>query len=174
VKARSAPPPEIVLTSPTGSAEGRTISLLRHAFPGLRRPLFSRPSRGAAAACAQISASIALTAFALVSCATPSAPSALGTTAPSSAHLDLINLSPVTWRVVFATHDGRETRVAEVPANTTTALTLAPGAYTLTQTALTGLPTATASRQLPATFVAGETYHWPLVTLLTGTDASAP
>ncbi len=148
-------------------------------FSVLHRLHSSRPSRGSASARVRLSASLTLATctlatFAFLGCATPSAPAALGTPAPTFAHLDLINLSPVAWRVVFATPDRREARVAEVPAHTTTALTLAPGDYTLTQTALTGLTTATASRQLPATFVAGETYRWPLVTLLTGTDPSAP
>lgn len=106
-------------------------------------------------------------------CATPAPPPPPPAAVARLAHLELVNLSPCAWRIAFTHTAGRETHIAEVPALSTITLTLAPGDYTLTQTALDGLPPSVSTRRFPATFAAGETYRWPLVTLLTG-NAAAP
>ncbi|MBC7369408.1 MAG: hypothetical protein H7343_21790 [Undibacterium sp.] len=109
----------------------------------------------------------------LSGCATPT-PTPATPTSSNSTHLDLVNLSPCAWRIVFTDAADREAYLAHVPANATVTLALAPGDYTLTQTALANLPLSVSTRQFPASFAPGETYRWPLVTLLTGTAGSAP
>lgn len=65
-------------------------------------------------------------------------------------------------------------RSLEIPARTTRSFTLPADTYTINQTALDSLPPAAASRQFTATFAPGESYRWPLATLLTGPAEPAP
>jgi hypothetical protein len=53
-------------------------------------------------------------------------------------------------------------------------VTLAPGDYRVTQTALDGVPAATATTRFELQVTAGATYGWALATLLTGPDGAAP
>lgn len=81
----------------------------------------------------------------------------------------MVNLSACAWRVVFTSPGGHEVSNQQIPLGETRTVTLPAGDYTITQTALSGLPTASATRRLPLALASGDTYRWPLATLLTTT-----
>jgi len=89
--------------------------------------------------------------------------------------VEIVNLSPGSWRIDLsgATLDAPPRRL-EIPSRATRSFTLPADTYTITQTALGSLPPAAASRQFTATFAPGESYRWPLATLLTGPAEPAP
>ena len=112
----------------------------------------------------------------LFSACDPSPPSPVKSSAASRpVAFEIVNLSPGSWRIDLSGATPKAPpRSLEVPSRATRSFTIPAGTYTITQTALDSLPPAAASRQFTATFAPGETYRWPLATLLTGPAESAP
>lgn len=80
------------------------------------------------------------------------------------ARLVVHNLTDYEWRVTVTPAGGGIPVVTNLAARQTVALTLAGGDYRLEQRAMkTG---ADLQRHVPVTVAAGQTYDWPLVTLL--------
>lgn len=102
-----------------------------------------------------------------------SAPSAQTTAGARPAVLVMENLGPCAWEIT-AVPTGQAARHVAVPVGETVRLELPAGACEITQEALAGLDTADASRQFAMSLVAGETYHWRLVTLATVRHAATP
>ncbi len=87
----------------------------------------------------------------------------------------MVNLSPCSWRLTFTgSAPASPARTIEVASRAAARITLPADNYTITQTAENLLPPAAASRRFTATFAPGESYRWPLATLLTGAAESAP
>ena len=107
-------------------------------------------------------------------CATPAS---LPPAAPATervAQVELVNLSDCDWRVAVALPDGRVTRALLLPARETSRVELPGGDYEITQTALSGIAGANATRHFPARLDSGESYRWRLATLLAAPTGNAP
>lgn len=61
-----------------------------------------------------------------------------------------------------------------VPVGATVTVNLTAGDYSLSQTALAGFTGPDRSRTLTVNFAAGESYRWPLATLLHGAPEAPP
>jgi hypothetical protein len=81
------------------------------------------------------------------------------------ARLVIINLTSRTWHIMVSAIAGGEPRVIRIEPQDKVELNLARGDYSIEQTlvALSGMGEAT--RRLPVSFEAGQTYQWPLATL---------
>ena len=100
-------------------------------------------------------------------CATPVQPAPAAVSASSPARVEIVNLSTCAWEVIFTSPDRHEVSRQLISVGGTTTVTLPSGDYTITQTALSGLPAANGTRNFPLSLVSGESYRWPLATLLT-------
>jgi len=119
--------------------------------------------------------SIVFAAFAFVPGCATSAQSPTATPAGARpARIELVNLSDCDWSVAVTMPDGGNARTTRLPARETLRLELPGGDYQITQTALTGLTGADATRRFPAHLESGESYRWRLATLLTGQTGGAP
>lgn len=104
-------------------------------------------------------------ACAWTSCAT--APVSSAAAAPPLAHLAIANLTDYTWRVTARSAAGGTIREWPVLPRGSLEIELAGGEYVFEQTIVTPHATlATATRQFPVRFDAGERYGWTLATLL--------
>ena len=68
----------------------------------------------------------------------------------------------------------RELPAVPVPVGATVTVNLTAGPYSLSQTALSGFTGPDRSRLLTVNFAAGESYRWPLATLLHGAPEAPP
>ena len=147
---------------PVRPRPGRTATALR---------LFRDPIHRAAfrdlVVCALIGAALVIVLGVTSGCTAPA--TSARTASPSShpARLTLHNLSTCSWQVDFAPTAPEPTLSTAVAPGATVALNLAPGDYTVTQTATSTLPANTAPVRFAITIAPGETYTWPLATLLT-------
>ena len=90
------------------------------------------------------------------------------------ARVELINLSSAAWRIVFTPSSPQSPIATSVAPLATVTLNLDPGEYAVTQTVTSGLPSGSAPVRFPANFAPGESYTWPLATLLTAETGAAP
>lgn len=103
-------------------------------------------------------------ALTLAGCAT--SPDAVGVAqAPEPARLTIINLTARAWQIAVATTAGGESRVVHVEPHAKVAMELARGDYSIEQTLLSPSGQAEATRRLPVSLEAGQSYQWPLATL---------
>jgi len=86
----------------------------------------------------------------------------------------LINQSACAWSVVLTPSGAREPPAVLVPVGATVTVNLTPGDYSISQTALAGFTGPDRSRLLTVNFAAGESYQWPLATLLHGAPEPPP
>jgi hypothetical protein len=131
------------------------------------RPAHGTARRALLAACTTLLGSL----VAAGGCASPAIPAAIPL--PPTARIELVNRCDGAWRVRFAAPAGQPVRVIDVPARTTVRVDLAGGDYAITQTALSGLADAAATRRLSAHLGAGEAYRWQLVTLFSAASDGA-
>lgn len=128
--------------------------------------IFVRPS---------VTLSVVFAAFAFApGCATPAQNLGAMPVGARPARIELVNLSDCDWDLAVATPDGSKVRTARLPARETLRLELPGGDYEITQTALSGLSGADATRRFPAHLESGDSYRWRLATLLTGQTGGAP
>lgn len=102
-------------------------------------------------------------ALALAGCATP--PIAVAP-APVAARLAVVNLTPYAWRIAVAPAAGGEARVVRIEPRGTAELELPGGDYRIEQAILASAEQPEATRRFPARLDAGQTYRWPLATLM--------
>lgn len=117
--------------------------------------------------CALIGAALVIVLGVTSGCAAPAASARTTHLASPPARLTLLNLSTCSWQVDFTPAAPQLTVSTAVAPGATVALNLAPGDYNVTQTATSTLPAKTDPVRFPITLAPGETYTWPLATLLT-------
>jgi len=93
---------------------------------------------------------------------------------PATVRLAVDNRTDYTWQIVVAPTGGGAPQTARVPPRGTFELALAGGDYAITQTMLMAGGASPSTRRLTAHFESGESYRWPLATLLSaGSQAAA-
>ncbi|MBI5769232.1 MAG: hypothetical protein HZA93_15670 [Verrucomicrobia bacterium] len=107
-------------------------------------------------------------ALALAGCATPPVARREGAEAP--ARLQVVNLTDHAWRVAFVPTGTQLARTVEITPRARTEIELPAGPWAIEQAMLRADGRPGQTRRFPASLAAGETYHWPLATLLTLTD----
>lgn len=103
---------------------------------------------------------IALISLLLFGCATGDTPP------PPVAHLAIENLTSYAWRIVLVPQSGGAPQVLAVSANDSPTLDVPAGSYHVQQAIATPSAQGTVPREFNAELKAGETYRWPLMTLL--------
>ena len=104
----------------------------------------------------------------LAGCA--AAPTPVVTPAAAKAHLSIVNLTNYAWRLALTVPRGGGARDVRVEPHRSIELELAGGDYQIEQTMLTSPDSPESVRRFPARLDAGQTYRWPLATLLAGAE----
>ncbi len=85
---------------------------------------------------------------------------------PSTAHLSVVNQTPYAWQIGVTGVRGGPARDLRVAARGTIELELPGDDYTIEQTMLVEAGRPGTTRSLVARLDAGQTYRWPLATLM--------
>ena len=107
-------------------------------------------------------------ALGLAGCAT--APTPVMTPAAAKAHLSIVNLTNYAWRLTLTAPRSDEARDVRVEPRSSVELELAGGDYQIEQAMLTSPDSPESVRRFPARLDAGQTYRWPLATLMAGAE----
>lgn len=126
------------------------------------------------AVCALIGAALVLVLGLTAGCTSPAAPAPTAPAPADCARVELVNLSSAAWQIVFTPPAPQPPITTAVAPLATVAVTLTPGDYTVTQTVTSGPTASPAPVRFPTTFARGESYTWPLATLLTAAAGAAP
>ena len=163
-----------------GSGPARPPHRLRPGWTALALRFVSTPRVHAAlhdiAVCLLVGVAVIAVLVFTTGCTTASGPDAVFTETKdrNSALVQISNLSPCTWEITFADPSHQPATQVRVGAREVLDLALPPGDYHVTQTALQGLPTATATTRFELQVAAHTTYRWALATLLTGPTGTTP
>lgn len=76
------------------------------------------------------------------------------------------NLSDFTWRIAVTARSGGMARTAQLAPRATCELVVPAGDYQIEQTLLAAGRGPDVTRRFPLHVAAGQTYRWPLATLL--------
>jgi hypothetical protein len=109
-----------------------------------------------------------LLACGLAACSSP--PAVERPRLPGSAVVEMLNLTPYTWRITAVTGIGSLAGSQVVPPNSMVAMRLPANAYTFEQGILDPDGKEGPRRRIAMTLVADTRYRWPLATLRAGTD----
>ena len=164
--------PQISLSSSPWRADKSSIAFHRLIAPG-PSPCAAAFTRRSLVLARTFGVLVGLTVF--TGCDLSAPPPPKPPAAPRPAVVEVVNLSPLPWRLaITGASEKKPQRQIEIAALATVTFSVPADTYTITQTALGSLPPAAASRRLNATFAPGESYRWPLATLLTGPAEPAP
>lgn len=86
--------------------------------------------------------------------------------APATAHLSVVNQTPYAWQIAVAGLQGGSARSLRVAARGTVELDLPGDNYSIEQTMLVEAGRPGTTRSLVTRLDAGQTYQWPLATLM--------
>jgi len=86
--------------------------------------------------------------------------------APSPAHLTVINLTDYEWRIVVSRPTGAFHKDARLQRRATVTLEVPGGDYVVEQIALVESTGPDLTRIFPIKLESGQTYRWPIATLL--------
>jgi hypothetical protein len=107
-------------------------------------------------------------ALGLAGCAV--APTPVVTPPAAKAHLSIVNLTNYAWRLALTAPQDGKARDVRVEPRRSVELELAGGDYQIEQAMLTSPDSPESVRRFPVRLDAGQTYRWPLATLLAGAE----
>jgi len=106
-------------------------------------------------------------------CATAGpAPVRVSASAPGT-HLVVVNLTNYAWRIAIVSPTGDESFAEKIQPQASVQINLRGGDYLIEQTVVTETAGPELSRRIPARLEPGQTYRWPLVTLLSGSSGDS-
>lgn len=82
------------------------------------------------------------------------------------AHMAIENLTPYAWRIVLTPEGGGDPQVLSIDPHDSPTRDVPAGTYRVEQEVVTPSQRGTLPRNFTAELKEGETYRWPLMTLL--------